>query len=94
VRGGRVRVLLPLFGHRITGASVSVAAEDPIVVAIEERQKLLDEAREQADREFLAVVREELQRPGASMIDVAKRAGMARENIYRLMRIYPEEETR
>ncbi len=71
---------------------MSVKTEDPIVVAMQERQKLLDEAREQADREFLTVVREELQRPGASMVDVAARAGMARENIYRLMRAYPEED--
>ena len=68
---------------------MSAVVEDPIVVAKEERQKLLDEAREQADREFLAVVREELHRD--NMVNVARRAGMTRYNIYRLMKAYPEE---
>ncbi len=70
---------------------MSVETEDPIVVAVEERQRLLDEAREQADREFVAVVRE-LQIAGQSMSSIARRAGMSRENVYRLIKRYPEED--
>ena len=71
---------------------MKVETDDPIVVAMQERQRLLDEAREQADREFVAVVREELEQPQTNMVGVARRAGMSRENVYRLMKRYPEED--
>ncbi len=74
---------------------MATTTQDPIVAAREERDRVIDEAKERADRGFIDAVRDALKPNGIekppSMVEVARRAGMTRENIYRLMKIYPEE---
>lgn len=63
---------------------------DPIRVAAELREERVKAAREAADREFVAIVRDEMQR--STIVDIAARAGFrSRGNINRLLKMYPEE---
>lgn len=75
----------------VTGpASMDDLDVDPIRVAAELREERVRAAREEADREFVAIIRDEMQR--STIVEIAARAGFkSRGNIFRLLKMYPPE---
>ncbi len=69
---------------------MTVVEIDRVAEAVGERERAVKKAEEAADRAFVEVLREELR--GATVVDVAERAGMSRGNVYRLLRMYPEDD--
>ncbi len=68
---------------------MTTETQDPLVEAADIRDRALKNSKRSIDKEFVEVIREELER--ATVVEIAERLGMSRGGVHRLLRAYPEE---